>query len=71
MHHRPHTGTGLYGHVSRQGKGKNGKAVSVHAKKAHIGVAEVQFSSFLTLKLAGGEWLMSCRSCFTIVKELE
>jgi len=35
MHHRPDSGTGLYGHVSRQGKGKNGKAVSVYAKKAH------------------------------------
>jgi hypothetical protein len=37
MHHRPYTSTGLYGHIYRQGKGKNGKAVSVHDKKAHIG----------------------------------
>jgi hypothetical protein len=39
-------------------------------RKQIEGAAEVQFPSFLTLRLAGGEVSMSCHSCFTVVKEL-
>jgi hypothetical protein len=49
MHHRPDNGTGLYGHVSRHGKGKNGKAISVHAKKAHIGYGRGRVPLILNL----------------------